>query len=106
MGIFAGIDAPPESFNRWLLERKISDKGSDPLLPTNCTPEVSQSMYREIISDIPVKLTTPKYISEARRQLAKYADAAKKMIETRYVCSCFCFSDHSVPLKLRWWGKH
>lgn len=41
-------------------------------------------MYREIINDIPVKLTQPKYVSDARRQLAKYADAAKKMIETRY----------------------
>ena len=78
-----GIEAPPESFNRWLLERKIIDKGGDPMLPSSCTPEVSQSMYREIINDIPVKLTQPKYVSDARRQLAKYADAAKKMIETR-----------------------
>ena len=55
------------------------------MLPSGCTPEVSQSMYREIINDIPVKLTQPKYVSDARRQLAKYADAAKKMIETRLV---------------------
>lgn len=82
--LFPGIEAPPESFNRWLLERLIIDKGPDPMLPSNCTPEVSQSMYREIINDIPVKLVQPKYVSDARRQLAKYANAAKKMIETRY----------------------
>ncbi len=66
-----------------MLERKIIDKGTDPMLPSDCTPEISQSMYREIMNDIPVKLTTPKYVSDARRQIAKYADAAKKMIESR-----------------------
>lgn len=78
-----GIDSPQDSFNRWMLERKIIDKGTDPMLPSDCTPEISQSMYREIMNDIPVKLTTPKYVSDARRQIAKYADAAKKMIESR-----------------------
>ena len=55
------------------------------MLPSNCVPEVSQSMYREIMNDIPVKLTKPKYSGDARRQLFKYAEAAKKMIEQRYV---------------------
>lgn len=78
-----GIDAPTESFNRWLLERKVVDMGSDPVLPTACPSEVSTSMYREIINDIPVKLVKPKYSGDARKQLMKYAEAAKKMIESR-----------------------
>lgn len=72
-----------ESFNRWLLERRVIDTGSDPMLPTRCIPEVSQSMYREIMNDIPVKLVKPKYTGDARKQLYKYAEAAKKMIESR-----------------------
>ncbi|KAJ8302948.1 hypothetical protein KUTeg_019344, partial [Tegillarca granosa] len=78
-----GIDAPMESFNRWLLERKIIDKGTDPMLPSNCIPEISQSMYREVMNDIPVKLVKPKYSGDSRKQLFRYADAAKKMIESR-----------------------
>lgn len=53
------------------------------MLPSNCMPEVSQSMYREIMNDIPVKLVKPKFSGDVRRQLFKYAEAAKKMIETR-----------------------
>ena len=72
-----------ESFNRWLLERKVHDKGTDPMFATDSALEVSQSMYREIMNDIPIKLIKPKYTGDARRQLSKYAEAAKKMIETR-----------------------
>ena len=78
-----GIDAPTESFNRWLLERKVIDRGTDPMLPSQCALEVSSSMYREIIDDIPIKLVKPKYTGDARRQLVKYAEAAKKHIEKR-----------------------
>ena len=81
--LITGIEAPKESFNRWLLERKVVDKGHDPVLPCQCLPEVSQSMYREIMNDIPVKLIKPKYSGDARRQLFKYAEAAKRMIESR-----------------------
>ena len=57
-----GIDAPKESFNRWLLERKVADRGSDPVLPSACSPrEISMSMYREIMNDIPMKLVKPKF---------------------------------------------
>lgn len=66
------------------MERKIIDKGLDPLLPSNCYPEISQSMFREIMNDIPVKLVRPKFSGDARKQLTKYAEAAKKMIESRY----------------------
>ena len=38
-------------------------------------------MCREIMNDIPLKLTKPKYVSDARRQLTKYAEGAKKIIE-------------------------
>lgn len=82
-----GIDAPSESFNRWLLERKVCDRGKDPMLPSQCTPEVSLSMYREIMNDIPVKLVKPKYTGDARKQLFKYAESAKRMIETRSASS-------------------
>ena len=84
---FSAIDAPRESFNRWLLERKVIDKGHDPMLPCQCMPEISQSMYREIMNDIPVKLIKPKYYGDARRQLYKYAEAAKKLIEKRSTSS-------------------
>lgn len=77
-----GIDAPRDSFSRWLMERKVVDHGWDSLLPSQCFPEVSQSMYREIMNDIPVKLQRPKFTGEARKQLSKYAEAAKRMIET------------------------
>ncbi|CAH1779043.1 unnamed protein product [Owenia fusiformis] len=80
-----GIDAPKESFNRWLLERNVINRGPDPMLPSDCTPEISQSMYREIINDIPVKLIKPKYSADARRQLSKYAEAAKSMVDSRSV---------------------
>ncbi|XP_014672513.1 PREDICTED: phosphorylated CTD-interacting factor 1-like [Priapulus caudatus] len=78
-----GVDAPKESFNRWLLERKVQSNGKDPLLPSGCPSEVSVSMYREIMNDIPIRLTKPKFSGDARKQLARYAEAAKKMIETR-----------------------
>ncbi|XP_014223431.1 phosphorylated CTD-interacting factor 1 isoform X1 [Trichogramma pretiosum] len=78
-----GIDAPKESFNRWLMERKVIDLGSDPLLPSSCFPEISMSMYREIMNDIPIKLIRPKFTGDARKQLSRYAEAAKKVIESR-----------------------
>ncbi|KAL0849389.1 hypothetical protein ABMA28_013690 [Loxostege sticticalis] len=78
------IDAPKDSFNRWLMERKVNDQGgSDPLLPSHCFPEISRSMYEEIMNDIPIKLTHPKFTGDARKQLSRYAEAAKKMIESR-----------------------
>ena len=77
--------APKESFNRWLLERKVVDKGHDPVLPCQCIPEISQSMYREIMNDLPMKLVKPKFTGEARKQLSRYCEAAKKMIESRWV---------------------
>nr|XP_026692110.1 phosphorylated CTD-interacting factor 1 [Ciona intestinalis] len=78
-----GIDAPNESFNRWIMERKVYDKGRDPMLPTACTDEVSPAMFREIMYDIPIRLSKIKSLSDARKQLFQYADAAKKMIEAR-----------------------
>lgn len=51
----SGIDPPRESFNRWLLERKVIDKGHDPLLPSDCDPVISPSMFREVMNDIPIR---------------------------------------------------
>ncbi|XP_063973188.1 mRNA (2'-O-methyladenosine-N(6)-)-methyltransferase isoform X1 [Diachasmimorpha longicaudata] len=81
------IDAPKDSFNRWLMERKVIDCGSDPLLPSQCFPEISMSMYREIMNDIPIKIVRPKFTGDARKQLSRYAEAAKKMIESRAASS-------------------
>ncbi|XP_072296180.1 mRNA (2'-O-methyladenosine-N(6)-)-methyltransferase [Eucyclogobius newberryi] len=78
-----GIDPPRESFNRWLLERKVIDKGLDPLLPSDCEPVISPSMFREVMNDIPIRLSRIKYKEEARKLLFKYAEAAKKMIDSR-----------------------
>lgn len=77
------IKAPRDSFMRWLLERKVSDRGFDPLLPSSCHPEISPSMYREIMNDIPLKIVKPKFTGDARKQLSKYAEAAKNLIEIR-----------------------
>ena len=35
------------------------------------------------MNDIPMKLVRPKYTGEARKQLSKYCEAARKMIDTR-----------------------
>ncbi|XP_017003850.2 mRNA (2'-O-methyladenosine-N(6)-)-methyltransferase [Drosophila takahashii] len=77
------IKAPRDSFNRWLMERKVIDTGCDPLLPSSCLPEISSSMYREIMSDIPIKIVKPKFTGDARKQLSRYAEAAKQIIESR-----------------------
>ncbi|XP_070492618.1 mRNA (2'-O-methyladenosine-N(6)-)-methyltransferase [Chironomus tepperi] len=77
------IKAPKGSFNRWLMERKVIDKGLDPILPSSCLPEVSPSMYREILQDIPIRIVKPKYTSDARKQLSRYAEAAVHIIENR-----------------------
>ena len=77
----ANIEAPKESLNRWLMERKLTDKGSDPLFPSCCSNEMSQSLYQEIMNDVPVKLFRPKFSGEARKQLTRYAEAAEKMID-------------------------
>ncbi len=55
------------------------------MFPSQCPNDISPAMYREIINDIPVKLVRPKYTGEARKQLFKYAEAAKKLIESRWV---------------------
>lgn len=77
------IKSPKESFYRWLMERKVIDRGCDPLLPSNCSPEISPLMYREIMNDIPLKIVKPKFTGDARKQLSKYAEAAKNIIESR-----------------------
>ena len=77
------IKSPKDSFNRWLIERKVIDTGCDPLLPSNCIPEISPCMYREIMNDIPIKIVKPKFTGDARKQLSRYAEAAKNIIESR-----------------------
>lgn len=81
------IDAPVGSFGRWLMERRLVDSGSDPLLPSLCSPSLSMAMYREIIADLPMRLVRPKFTGEARKQLSRYCEAAKKMIESSRVTS-------------------
>ncbi|XP_058054623.1 mRNA (2'-O-methyladenosine-N(6)-)-methyltransferase [Anopheles bellator] len=77
------IAPPKDSFQRWLMERKIVDMGSDPLLPSQCTLEISPQMYREILRDIPIRIVKPKFTGDARKQLSRYCDAAKKIVERR-----------------------
>lgn len=59
--VLSGIDPPRESFNRWLLERKVIDKGHDPLLPSDCDPVISPSMFREVMNDIPIRYDRPRF---------------------------------------------
>jgi phosphorylated CTD-interacting factor 1 len=75
------IEAPKEAFNRWLVERKVVDRGMDPLLPSNCFPEISRPLYHEIMNNIPIRLVRPKCTADARKQLTRYAEGAKKLIE-------------------------
>lgn len=77
------IKAPKGSFIRWLIERKVIDTGLDPMLPSQCTNAISSAMYREIIMDIPIKILKPKFTSDARKQLSRYAEAAVHIIEQR-----------------------
>uniref|UniRef100_A0A182Y9I3 Uncharacterized protein n=1 Tax=Anopheles stephensi TaxID=30069 RepID=A0A182Y9I3_ANOST len=77
------IAPPKDSFQRWLMERRIIDQGVDPLLPSQCSPEISPQMYREILRDIPIKIVKPKFTGDARKQLSRYCDAAKKIVERR-----------------------
>uniref|UniRef100_T1GRR0 PCIF1 WW domain-containing protein n=1 Tax=Megaselia scalaris TaxID=36166 RepID=T1GRR0_MEGSC len=79
------IKPPKDSFNRWLVERKIVDRGWDPLLPSQvlgCS-EISPVLYREIMQDIPIKIVKPRYTGDARKQLSKYAEAAQNIVESR-----------------------
>lgn len=55
----------------------------DPLLPSSCPIDISPSMHREIMNDLPMRLVKPKSSTDARRQLVKYAEAARRMIESR-----------------------
>ncbi|KAM4692293.1 LOW QUALITY PROTEIN: mRNA (2'-O-methyladenosine-N(6)-)-methyltransferase [Rhinophrynus dorsalis] len=82
-----GIEPPRESFNRWLLERKVLDRGPDPLLPSDCDPAVSPSMFREIMNDVPMRLSRIKHREEAKRLLLKYAEACRRLIESRSASS-------------------
>lgn len=34
------------------------DKGQDPLLPSDCDPVISPSMFREVMNDIPIRYLT------------------------------------------------
>lgn len=69
------------------------------MLPTQCVPEVSQSMYREIMNDIPVKLVKPKFSRDARKQLYRYAESAKKMVESRLDVQSLQFLYHLYQSK-------
>lgn len=80
-----GIEAPKDSFTRWIMERKVTDKGFDPFLPSDCPSELSKTLFNEIMNDIPIKLVQPKFSGEARKQLSKYAEAAKKIIDSPHV---------------------
>lgn len=70
------------------MERKIADlRGMDPVFPSCDVQEgvVSQVMFKEIMNDIPMKVVKPRFTGDARKQLAKYAEACKRIIETRSV---------------------
>lgn len=81
------------------MERKITDlRGVDPVFPSCDTSEgiVSIAMYKEIMNDIPMKVIKPRFTGDARKQLAKYAESCKKIIETRYViCKCTIIASYT-----------
>jgi phosphorylated CTD-interacting factor 1 len=85
-----GIDAPKDSFNRWLLERKVIDQGKDPMLPSSCFPEISMSMYREIMNDIPMKLVKPKFTGKCLKTIIAKNNVSRRV----FVC------EHGLPEKI------
>ena len=80
---FLGVDEPKESFNRWLLERKVLSISGDPLLPALAEPKISPSMHREILADVPVKLRKARNAQDAKKNVLTYAEAAKAVVEKR-----------------------
>ncbi|XP_076470748.1 mRNA (2'-O-methyladenosine-N(6)-)-methyltransferase-like isoform X2 [Babylonia areolata] len=78
-----GIEAPTNAYNRALLAHKVRDTGTDPLMPTQCQPELCASLVREIMNDIPIKLFKPAHTGDARKLLYKYTESSKQMVETR-----------------------
>jgi phosphorylated CTD-interacting factor 1 len=90
------IDAPKESFNRWLVERKLMEqfegKNSgqvfDPLLPSICCDEngnfisnkSSVCLLNEVLDDIPLKVNMfPSNTLEAKRSFTQYLNACIKL---------------------------
>ena len=71
------------------MEQKIKDTKVDPVFPCceNAEGAISASMFREIMNDVPMKVVKPRFTGDARKQLAKFAEACKKTIETRSVFS-------------------
>jgi phosphorylated CTD-interacting factor 1 len=81
-----GINSPKESLSRWMIEQKISDlRGADPIFPSCNSSEgvISPQMFKEIMNDIPMKIVKPRFTGDARKQLAKFAEACKRAVETR-----------------------
>lgn len=69
------------------MEQKIRDSKVDPLFPCceNADGVISASMFKEIMNDVPMKVIKPRFTGDARKQLAKFAEACKKTIETRLI---------------------
>jgi phosphorylated CTD-interacting factor 1 len=70
------------------MERKVHDvKDVDPIFPACEASDgfVSQVMFKDVMNDIPIKIVKPRYTGDARKQLSKYAEGCKKIIETRLV---------------------
>ncbi|XP_065840997.1 mRNA (2'-O-methyladenosine-N(6)-)-methyltransferase-like isoform X2 [Oscarella lobularis] len=78
-----GIDEPRESFNRWILERKVIGCHGDPFFPALTESPVSTTMLRELSGNLPARLKEPRTILDAKRNLIAYADAAKKLVERK-----------------------
>lgn len=79
----AGISAPRQSFDRWLLERKALDEGGDPLLPQACRAEMSPCLKREITVDIPVRHVVTKSSAEADHAIHSFCFNSKRIINSR-----------------------
>lgn len=82
--------SPKESFNRWLFERSArpsvagASSTVDPLLLGIKTPEISPVMKREIMEDLPVKISPPiKFISDiktARQHLSIFISSSLSLL--------------------------
>lgn len=97
------IQPPEGSFNRWLLQMKTIDYGSDPVFPSHCDKIVGSSMKRELLLSLPFPIVKPKYLNLAKTQLIRYSESVKSLVERRNASPpCRKIIKHNVDETLRW----
>ena len=80
------IKSPEESFSRWIVERKLEEdlsKIQDPIVPNCSEMEYSQSMFQDILRDIPMSWKIFHDTQNASRNLFQFTHSCQKLAEAR-----------------------